>query len=662
MDYYVSCIIIVICLLTLIARPAFGQEGSAPVILSESSDAYILSNGIVTAHVDKSSGDLISFRYQDKEMLATMMGADGKPDLKADPPGANERGFGRFTDHQYGFWSHDAMGPRGSTPAIARVTIDPKTNGGQRAEVSIKGISNGRKMGTGPGSNAEGDFIADIDIRYTLERGVSGVYTTCIFDHPANYPATDITEARFCFKLNDFFDWMLVDAKRNKYYAKDDRQNKYNYTSNQFDHPAFGWASQSEGIGCFLINASMEYMSGGPTKVEFLCHRDTNPVAAPCILNYWRSSHYGGSAVSVAEGETWNKVIGPFLLYCNSTNDPQTAYQDAKNQQAKEAAQWPYPWLDNAAYSKASQRGTVKGQLLLSDAQMTNTKLSQLRVGLTHSHETQNKETPSEAQMNWQRDAKHYQFWVRGNEDGTFAISQVRPGSYTLRAFADGVLGEYAQANIVVAPGETIDLGTLQWQPIRKGRQLWEIGIPNRNSREFFKGDDYDHDGMQALYAELFPNDITYTIGKSDFRKDMYYQQVPHADPISLKAAEEYKGPRFRRPRVEGKATPWHIVFNMPNTPPQGKATLRLAISGTIAPHIDVALNNASVGQIPLGRGDSTFGGRNGIQGLWYERELSFSAKQMKTGENTLTLTVPAGSINAGVMYDYMRLELEESQ
>ena len=47
----------------------------------------------------------------------------------------------------------------------------------------------------------------------------------------------------------------------------------------------------------------MEYISGGPTKVEFLGHRDTNSVAAPCVLNYWRSSHYGGALVDLAAGE-----------------------------------------------------------------------------------------------------------------------------------------------------------------------------------------------------------------------------------------------------------------------------------------------------------------------------------------------------------------------
>ena len=44
------------------------------------------------------------------------------------------------------------MGVRGSAPAIPSVTIDPGRNGGRIAEVSVKAISGGRKMGTGPGA------------------------------------------------------------------------------------------------------------------------------------------------------------------------------------------------------------------------------------------------------------------------------------------------------------------------------------------------------------------------------------------------------------------------------------------------------------------------------------------------------------------------------
>jgi len=37
-------------------------------------------------------------------------------------------------------------------------------------------------------------------------------------------------------------------------------------------------------------------------------------------------------------------------------------------------------------------------------------------------------------------------------EDGRFNIAQARPGRYALHAFADGVLGEFARTDLVVAP------------------------------------------------------------------------------------------------------------------------------------------------------------------------------------------------------------------
>ena len=116
------------------------------VSVAEDDRTYTLDNGIVTAVVAKESGDLVSLRYEGREVLATRLTPDGKPDLEIDPPGANPDGLNRgMTDHQYGFWSHDAMGPRGTRDAEAWVTIDPSTNRGMRAEVAVKGISEGRK-------------------------------------------------------------------------------------------------------------------------------------------------------------------------------------------------------------------------------------------------------------------------------------------------------------------------------------------------------------------------------------------------------------------------------------------------------------------------------------------------------------------------------------
>jgi rhamnogalacturonan endolyase len=110
-------------------------------------------------------------------------------------------------------------------------------------------------------------------------------------------------------------------------------------------------------------------------------------------------------------------------------------------------------------------------------------------------------------QIDWQTDAKHYEFWTRGEDNGSFRIPNVRPGKYTLHAIADGVLGEYLKTDLTIEPGKALTMGNLEWVPVRHGKQLWEIGIPNRTGSEFAKGDDYAHDGMFLLYAKLFPTD-----------------------------------------------------------------------------------------------------------------------------------------------------------
>jgi rhamnogalacturonan endolyase len=530
------------------------------------------------------------------------------------------------------------VGRRDSTILpVARITIDLKSNNGERAEVSVKGRSNGRRMGTGPGAAAAGDFIADVELRYALGKGEAGVYTYCIFDHPADYAATTITEARFCAKLADFFDWMSVadDEHHNKHYPKELREgDKYVYTTNQFNNRAFGWSSTTKKVGFFLLNASMEYMSGGPTKVEFLGHRDTNRVAAPCVLNYWRSSHYGGAEVSVAAGEKWSKVIGPFLLYVNAGADPQAMYKDACAQATKETAKWPYAWVRDDKYPTAAQRALVKGRLVLNDPIMPAVKMSNVLVGLT----APAYRSPGTGRtVDWQRDAKHYQFWVRGSEDGTFEIPAVRPGTYTLYAFADGVLGEFAKADVTVEGGKNLDLGQLNWTPVRRGAQLWEIGIPNRSGKEFFQSDAFWMPNISQSYATLFPSDIVYTIGKNDYTKDWFFQHVP-------------RGP--------DRATTYSVAFDLAKAP-KGRATLRIAFAGNQARSLAVAVNGQPAGEFTMLTTDGTLS-RHGSHGLWNERELSFDAALMKQGQNTLQLTVPGGAPTSGAIYDYLRLELDD--
>lgn len=643
---------------------------SAAVTITENADLYILDNGIVTARVAKTSGDLVSLRFRGIETLATITGADGLPDLQADTPGANPGGLNRgMTDHQYGFWSHDAMGPRGTAPAVARVTIDPKTNGGARGEVSIKGISGGRKMGTGPGASQDGQFIADIEIRYALGQDDSGVYTYCTFEHGPGYAASTLGEARFCAKLADMFDWMSIAPQRNKHFPKELREgDKYIYTVVQSENPAFGWSSTTKKVGFFLLNPSVEYLSGGPTKVEFLGHRDTNRVAAPCVLNYWRSSHYGGARVDVAADERWTKVVGPFFLYVNSGATPQALYDDARAQQRKEAGKWPYAWVAGVDYPLAKDRATVKGQFVLADKQATSARFASLQVGLTHPAYSMTvtpllgrrelaagapPPAPQTVHIDWQIDAKHYQFWTRGDERGRFEIPHVRPGRYTLHAFADGVLGPFAKTDIVIGPGKSVDLGKLTWTPLRRGKQLWEVGIPNRNASEFAGAATYWDPLAPLKYAELFPKDVNFVAGRSDFRKDWYFQQVPHNENPEAKPAP------FSGITAPGRATPFSVSFELPKAP-RGKAVLRLAICGTGTRELDIAVNGQPAGRLEGLVPDGVIA-RHGIQGIWYQRDVEFDASLLKAGGNVLQLIVPAGPINNGIVYDYVRLELDET-
>jgi rhamnogalacturonan endolyase len=650
--------VLMMAALGTVGSSAWGAEG-APVKITEDAAMYTLDNGIVTVRVAKVSGDLLSVRYKDMEMLATFTDDKGMPDLQKDPPGANPNGLNRgMTDHQYGFWSHDAMGPRGSSPAESKVTIDPASNGGERGEVSIKGSSKGKMMGTGPGANPNGQFASDIEIRYTLGRGDSGVYTYCMFEHQPDYPTSSLGEARFCAKLNSFFDWLSAGEKYNKPYPKEQEkgEDKYVYTTVQSLAPAFGWSSSTKNVGFYCINPSMEYMSGGPTKPEFLGHRDTNAVAAACVLNYWRSSHYGGAVVDVAQGEHWDKVIGPFFLYVNSGASPEAMYADAKAQAGKQAAAWPFDWVKGVDYPGKEGRTTVKGQIVLRDPGASG-PMHNLQVGLTHAawrSPMGGRGGGPGRTIDWQQDAKFYQFWARGGEDGTFTIADIRPGTYTLRAFADGVLGELAKADVTVEAGKPLDVGKVEWRPVRHGKQVWEIGVPNRNASEFFMADAYTQLDVPLQYAKKFPNDITYEVGKSDFRKDWFYMQVPHnVDPEAR--AVPFSGIRGK----DGNPTPYAVAFDMAGTP-KGKATLRLAICGGGARSLAVSVNGAPAGQLTGLIGDGVIT-RHQIQGIWYEREVAFDAALLKAGRNVLTLTVPGGSVNNGLLYDYLRLELDEN-
>ena len=670
----------------IVAKPAV----NSPVTITDAADAWTLDNGIISAKILKASGRLSSLIYHGQETL-------------------NGRSEG---------WEQYP-----STKVDAALTIDPAKNGGNRAEVAVKGVSGG---GGRPG--------LDIEVRYTLERGLSGFYTYAIYSHPASYGAMGEGESRFINQLTPTFNWLSVDADRNMplcsdddlrtgvvIHAKEQRilstgiyknsvEHKYSYCAEMYKLPAYGFSSIKDHVGVWFINPSNEYLGGGPTRIDLVCHMNAT------MLDYWTSGHYaGGAACNIPAGEVWNKVVGPIFVYYNSlqsaltptqaeldtlkategdptipaswTANANALFNDALAQAKVTQTQWPYTWVQGVDYPQKDGRATVAGKLALNDPQAVTTKLPHLWVGLTHPDFNGAggdfaRRSGNGTLVTWDHDANYYQFWAEGTPDGQFSIANVRPGTYTLHAFAEGVLGEFAKTDITVAAGKAVDLGKLEWKPERYGKQVWEIGYPDRTGGKFLKGDgaNYWRWGWGLRYALLFPNDLTYTVGQSDYHKDWFFQQVPHAenmdwvnpaakDPANqhfgwVKAESQEKYPTTDQTgpwRVygRGRATTWTIKFNFDHAG-KGLASLRVALAGADGGGgLAVAVNGKEVGTI---RTISTNALRyNTDKGMWRQYVQAFDATLLKPGENTMTLTVPAGDLTSGVVYDYLRLELDEN-
>jgi rhamnogalacturonan endolyase len=343
-------------------------------------------------------------------------------------------------------------------------------------------------------------------------------------------------------------------------------------------------------------------------------------------------------------------------------------------------AAWPFDWVNGLDYLHKNQRGTVVGQIVLNDPQASTTNLPHLTVGLTHP-EYQGKDTAfvrrsgNGTAITWPHDGNYYQFWTDGKEDGTFSINNAYPGTYTLHAFADGVLGEFAKADITVEPGKTVDLGKLEWKPVRYGKQLWEIGYPTApaansskaTARTIGAGAGTSATRCSFLTTLRTPSGRAITTRTGSLNKYRMSKTRDWLNPEAKDPANQPFGwvkslptgsPDPWHEWGHGRATTWTIKFNMAG-PPRGQATLRLALAGADGGRgLEVAVNGTSVGTIhPVATNALRY---NTATGIWQEQSVKFDASLLKSGENEMTLTVPADDLTTGVVYDYLRLELDD--
>jgi len=596
---------------------------AAEVRVRDEGRSFLLENGKISARVDKAKATLVSLKRGDLEML--------------------EGGTG--------YWSFSGGSDKGRIQAFPQVT-DAKITlaGGPTAEVALSCRYEGM-AGTWP---------VDVSFHYALRDGADGLHVYGVFEHPAGMPGFSIAEARYVLKPDPrVFDHFTVDAERscqmpsgadwdqgtqmnlkearrlNTGIHKGEVEHKYGYSALLSESPAYGWSSAGEKVGLWMVNPSLEYIAGGPTKPELTGHLDVNPGGRPVLLNMWHGSHYGGTSLNVRAGEAWSKVIGPFLLKTNAGGDALALWKDAMNSAAAEAKQWPCAWVESPLYA-AKERVPVSGRILVKDAP-GNRKPGTMWVGLT-SPDYESRSRRQSEKVGWQRDGKYYQYWAKAGPDGSFRIGAVRPGTYVLRAFAEGVLGEFQQGNTVVPAGQPLVTGEIPWTVERSGTTVWEIGIPDRSAREFRNGNRYWVWGHHLRFREDFPEGVNFTVGESDWRKDWNIYQ-----PLKLDKQGEVLGDSV-----------WKVRFTLKEL---SEHRLRIALCGHRAnDRLRLALNGRPLGdsgRLP----ENGVMHRDGHRGMLTDLDFRVRGEVLKPGENVLELRLSGSVWHQGILYDYLRLE-----
>ncbi|XP_011098603.1 probable rhamnogalacturonate lyase B isoform X3 [Sesamum indicum] len=521
-----------------------------------------------------------------------------------------------------------------------------------------------------------------IDRRFVMLRGSTGFYSYAIFEHSEDFPGFNLNTTRIAFMLRkDKFHYMAIADDRQRYMPlPDDRlpgrgqqlaypeavllvdpvepefkgevDDKYQYSCENKDNQVHGWICFDPPVGFWQITPSNEFRNGGPFKQDLTSHVN------PTTLAIFVTSHYAGEdlILKFQPGEIWKKVFGPVFIYLNSVSDANDAFSlwsDAKEQMKKEVESWPYSFVASDDFPNSNQRGAVRGKMLVHDRCISKDAIpaKAAYVGLA----------PPGDDGSWQRESKGYQFWTTADENGYFAINDIRTADYNLYAWVPGFIGDYkCEIVLTITPGCDIDVGELTYEPPRNGPTLWEIGIPDRTAAEFYVPDPnpmyinklyvnhpdrFRQYGLWERYTDLYPDkDLVYTVGVSDYRKDWFYAQVTR-----------------RIGDNSYKSTTWQIKFNIITVDEGGTYTLRLALASAHNSELQVRVNDSDADPPLFSTGvigaDNAIA-RHGIHGIYWLFNVDIPAAQLMQGENTIYLTqAKSSSPFQGIMYDYLRLE-----
>ncbi len=644
--------------------PGGGSTG-ANVTISSNSTTATLSNGIITATINIASANITSMTYNGTQTVA-----QGQSDVL--------------------YFSMDG----GSSFEIPHnCVLSVVANTSDLADLSFKQ--------TYVSGNASYIHAEDIDIHYVLGRGNTGLYVYAILNHPASYPALSMGEWRMVWwhphtnNVTFDFEREYVDNFRhhdmptyaefsnpvihvpasgnttaqstrvaeislmppagtlpaNETSTRAGLYNcKYEFSMEYNTFGAWGHASDVLKKGVWVVPGSFEFFNDGPTK------QDLSLAESYSLIHFGRD-HYDGSSTSVPSGTAWSKIFGPYLLYCNSAASADACWADAQAQAVAEQAAWPYSWLTTnpTLYPLASARGAVSGTFTISDPLKPAVSGANAWIGLATPDGT--------TTYDWQFDSLNYEYWAKADANGNFTIPNVRPGNYTLYAFNYGAVGQYSQANVTVAAGQTTALGNIAWNITHPGNWIaWEIGVPDRNATEFRHGTtDYYVPFAWVNFSSEFTNALNFNVDSSNWASDWNYAH----DFWQIGGNDSSVGTLSN--------WPWNINFNLSSVPSSGNATLTIALAGSNGGHLRVYINNPTMSgnayydsangnnSIPNGGGDALI--REGVHAKYGVITIPFAASKLQAGNNTITLLQINGTPAEAnhLMYDYIDLEMPGS-
>ena len=348
-----------VCLVRfLLAASAVAQS----VTLTDNGTTFTLSNGIVSATVAKTNGNCMDFRLAGG---ANLLANGGK--LYFDANGSTDGGSSVYVNF---------------TPDSYRVV----TNTSQRVETALTDTSL-------TGFNAE--------LHYVMRAGDSGFYVYTVWRHGPGNPTAMLEQSRMVLRcdpnifthaysseskmgqmiapsllhtnispmiMDATYQLPLVSSYTNATGFTEDGYpvyTKYDWCDYMENHPLHGVTSDN--VGLWMLFGSVEYFNGGPTKANLLLHgTDTTPV----LLWDFHAQHFGGSKINKAANEAWEKIMGPYFIYVNSSTNTSQLWLDAQQQAAVEQAAWPYDWVNETNYPLA--RGTVSGTLHITGQSTSN--------------------------------------------------------------------------------------------------------------------------------------------------------------------------------------------------------------------------------------------------------------------------------------------------